>query len=143
MGQLTLEEINREICNYNRFKNRKAPGSYAGLVGGVSASGDYHCDLPITKAGNIRLRTLMIELAWRMVKYQAQSKLIQRWKGILLNPQAHKRARKRAIVAVARQLLVDIWRWQTGQTTPAALGWNMVSLKTAALEKELEGALQE
>jgi len=39
----------------------------------VSASGDQHCDLPITKAGNIRLRTLLIELAWLMVRHQPQS----------------------------------------------------------------------
>jgi transposase len=127
MGALSLEEINREVLDYNRFRNRKAAGSYAGLVGGVSDSGDQHSDLPITKAGNIRLRTLLIELAWRMVFYQSQSKLIQNWKHVLLNPKAHRRARKRAIVAVARQLLVDIWRWQSGRVTPAQLGWVMVS----------------
>ena len=138
MGRLTLEEINREICSYQRFKNRKAPGSYAGLVGGVSASGTYHCDLSITKAGNLRLRTLVIELAWRMVKYQAQCPLIQRWKHILLNPRAHKRARKRAIVAVARQLLADLWRWQTGRITPAQLGWLMVGPKNLDLDRDLE-----
>ena len=35
------------------------------------------------------------------------------------------RRRKRAIVAFARQLLIDIWKWQTGRTTPQALGWKM------------------
>jgi len=126
LGALTFEEVNREVCDWKRFKNRKSVGSYAGLVGGVSDSGQYHCDLAITKAGNVRLRTLVMEAAWRWVVYQSQCPLIQRWRGVLLNPHAHKRARKRAIVAVARALLVDLWRWQTGRTTPEALGWVMV-----------------
>jgi transposase len=125
MGALTLEQINREVCDWKRFKNRKQPGSYAGLCGGLAATGDSSIDLPITKAGNVRLRVLLVELAWRMVFYQPQSHLIQRWKEVLLNPKAHRRARKRAIVAVARQLLVQLWRWQTGQVTPQQLGWQM------------------
>ena len=40
MGALTLEQIEREVCDWKRFKNRKSLGSYAGLTGGVSASGD-------------------------------------------------------------------------------------------------------
>ncbi len=125
MGGLTLEQINREVCDWNRFKNRKQPGSYAGLCGGLAATGHWSIDLPITKAGNARLRVLLIELAWRMVSYQPQSKLIQRWARVLLNPKAHRRARKKAIVAVARQLLVQIWRWQTGKVSPEQLGWKM------------------
>ena len=126
MGALGFEEVQREVCDYHRFKNRKQPGSYTGLVGGVSASGGYHQDLPITKAGNVRLRTMLIQMAWRWVYYQPQSQLIQRWKHVLLNPKAHKRARKRAIVAVARRLLVDLWKWQTNRATPQGLGWKMI-----------------
>lgn len=131
LGGLTLEQINREVCDWGRFKNRKQPGSYAGLCGGLSATGAWSIDLPITKAGNVRLRTLLIELAWRMVIYQSRSKLIQRWAGVLLNPKAHRRARKRAIVAVARRLLVDLWRWQTGRVSPEQLGWQMVAVAEA------------
>lgn len=125
LGALGLESILREVCNFERFKNRKAPGSYAGLTGGVSATDNNYRDLSITKAGNRRLRTMLVEAAWRFVSYQPQSPLIQRWKDVLLNPKAHLRARKRAIVAVARQLLVDLWRWQTGRATPQQLGWVM------------------
>jgi transposase len=125
LGALGLEEILREVADFKRFKNRKAPGSYTGLTGGVSASGDYHQDLPITKAGNRSLRAMLIEAAWRWVYYQPQSKLIQRWKHVLCNEHAHKRGRKRAIVAVARALFVDLWRWQTGRATPEAMGWIM------------------
>jgi transposase len=131
LGALTLEQINREVCDWKRFKNRKQPGNYSGLCGGLAATGDWSMDLPITKAGNVRLRVLLIELAWRMVYYQPQSKLIQRWAKVLLNPKAHKRSRKRAIVAVARQLVVQLWRWQTGQVTAQQLGWKMLDTQAS------------
>ncbi len=77
------EELEREVCDWSRFKNRKALGSYTGLVGGVHASDDNIHDLPITKAGNVRLRTMLIELAWRWVFHQRQTPLIQRWSVLL------------------------------------------------------------
>jgi len=132
LGALTMEQIEAEVVDWERFRNRKAPGSYAGLVGGVSASGGYHCDLSITKAGNKRLRRSLIEAAWRWVVYQPQSRLMQRWGKILRDPRAHKRLRKRAIVALARGLLVDLWRWRTGRATPEQLGWVMLEAPVAA-----------
>lgn len=124
-GALTLELLDREVCDWHRFKNRKQVGSYAGLCGGVWSSGGKTVDLPLTKAGNRRLRGPVIELAWRLLIYQPQCRLIQRWKWVLLNPRASRRARKRAIVAVGRQLLTDLWRWRTGRAGPEALGWVM------------------
>jgi len=126
LGPLTLGLLIAELCDWSRFKNRKQIGSYTGLCGGVNSSGLSHCDLSITKAGNARVRWLLIELAWRMVLYQSQSKAVQRWRHILLNPKAAARQRKRALVALARQLAVDLWRWQTGKITPQQLGWIMV-----------------
>jgi transposase len=127
LGAMSLEEIVREVGDFGRFKNRKAPGSYTGLCGGVSASADKVQDLSITKAGNRRLRTMLIEAAWRWVFYQPQCPAVQRWRGVLLDPAAHKRGRKRAIVALARQLFVDLWRWQTARATPEQLGWTMTT----------------
>lgn len=127
MGVLSLEEIDREVCDWHRFKNRKQPGSYVGLVGGVSSSANYLREKSITKAGHGGLRTLLIEMAWRMVRYQPRSRLIQKWGKVFFNPKASKRARKRAIVAVARQLMTELWRWRTGQRSPEELGWQMLS----------------
>jgi transposase len=125
-GPLTLATATNEVGNWSRFTNRRQVGSLSGLCGGVSASGQSHVDLCITKHGNARLRYLLIELAWRMVKFQPQCKTVQKWKHILLQPGSHARKRKQAIVAVARQLAVDLWRWQTGRVTPEQLGWQMV-----------------
>jgi transposase len=127
MGALTHEIIEREVGDWNRFKNWRQVGSYAGLAGGVSASGQAKADLSITKAGNKRLRTAVIELAWRMVAYQPKYWLVKKWSSILGNPKAHARRRKQAIVAFARQLLIDIWKWKTGKATPQSLGWTMAA----------------
>ena len=125
-GPLTLATAQNEVGNWSRFTNRRQVGSLSGLCGGVSSSGQSHVDLCITKHGNARLRYLLIELAWRMVKFQPQCQTVQKWQHILLQPGSHARKRKQAIVAVARQLAVDLWRWQTGRVTPEQLGWKMI-----------------
>ena len=125
MGGLTYEVIAGEMKDFNNFQNRRQVGSYPGLTGGVSSSGEQHADLSITKAGNRRLSTTLVECAWRLVMQQPDYWLVKKWRHVLLNPKAHLRRRKRAIVAFARQLLIDIWKWQIGRTTPQALGWKM------------------
>lgn len=125
-GPLTLATATNEVGDWHRFNNRQQVGSLTGLCGGVSSSGQSHTDLCITKHGNARLRYLLIELAWRMVKFQPQCRAVRKWSHILHKPGVHVRQRKRAIVAVARQLAVDLWRWQTGRATPEQLGWKMI-----------------
>ena len=125
MGALTHEVIEREIKDWKHFQNRRQIGSYSGLTGGVSGSGERSADLSITKAGNRRLSTCLIECAWRMVFKQPGYWLVKKWRRVLLNPKAHVRRRKQAIVAFARQLLIDIWKWKTGKATPESLGWQM------------------
>jgi transposase len=125
MGALTHEVLEGEIKDWNNFKNRRQVGSYSGLTGGVSGSGEQSADLSITKAGNRRLSTCLIECAWRLVLQQPGYWLVKKWRGVLLDAKAHRRRRKQAIVAFARQLLIDIWKWKTGQVTPEALGWQM------------------
>lgn len=126
MGGLTSEVVDREVGDWNRFNNRRQVGSYTGLCGGISSSGQNHRQLSITKHGNVRLRTALVEMAWRMVRYQPNCSLIKKWKPVLSNVRATKGAKKKAIVAIARQLAVDIWRWRTGRITPDQLGWEMV-----------------
>jgi transposase len=127
MGELSCEQLESEVCDWSRFKTRRQVGAYAGLTGGVSGSGEQLADLSITKAGNKRLRTALIELAWRMIAYQPDYWLVKKWKSILLNPKAHGRRKKRVIVAFARQLFVDLWKWRTGKATPQSLGWSMAA----------------
>lgn len=126
LGGLTHRTLEAEVCQWSRFDNRRQIASYTGLCGGVSASGQYHQLLSITKHGNVRLRTALIELAWRWVFWQPDCPLVRRWSAVLYAPKGTRAARKKAIVAIARQLAVDLWRWQTGRVTPEKLGWVMV-----------------
>ena len=127
MGRLTHEILDREVKDWKQFKNRRQIGSYSGLTGGVSSSGEAHAELSVTKAGNRRLSSCLVECAWRLLLKQPKYWLVEKWRGVLLNPKVHSRRRKQAIVAFARQLLVDIWKWKTGKTTPEQLGWAMIS----------------
>ena len=63
-------KLEREIRDWNHFKNRRQVGSYSGLSGGVSGSGEQSVDLSITKAGNRRLSACLIECSWRLVASQ-------------------------------------------------------------------------
>ena len=72
-----------------------------------------------------RLRTVLIELSWRLLAYQSEYWLVKKWKHVLLNPRAHVRRRKQAIVAFARQLFIDLWKWKTGRATAQSLGWKL------------------
>lgn len=125
LGALSHEVVDREIRDWHRFTNRRQVGSYSGLTGGISGSGEHSADLSITKAGNRRLRSCLVESAWRMVFHQPDYWLVKKWHGVLANPKAHLRRRKQAIVAFARQLLIDLWKWKTGRVTAAGLGWRM------------------
>lgn len=127
-GDWTLELIEAEVGDWNRFGSWRKAGSYCGLTGGVSASGQAHADLNITKAGNRRLRAALIEMAWRLAMHQPHYWLTKKWAPIL-DPQAkaHRRLRKKAIVAYARQLFIDLWKWKTGRITAEQLGWEMVN----------------
>lgn len=129
LGGLTYEVMQREVGDWNRFDNRRQVGSYTGLCGGVSSSGKSQRLLPITKHGNVRLRTALVELAWRLVLWQRDCKLIRKWRPVVSNPRATKAARKKAVVAIARQLAVDIWRWRTGRVKPEDLGWVMAGVE--------------
>ena len=126
-GDLSLEVIEAEVGDWNRFTSWRKAGSYSGLTGGVSSSGEYHQDLSITKRGNRRLRTALIEMAWRLVRHQPNYWLTRKWAAVLdRRAQAHRRQRKRAIVAYARALFVDLWKWKTGRVAAQQLGWDMV-----------------
>ena len=130
LGGLSYEVVEREIGDWHRFTNRRQVGSYTGLCGGVSSSGNSHHLLPITKHGNVRLRTALVELAWRLVVWQRDCVLVRKWRHVFGNPKATKAAKKKAIVAMARQMAVDLWRWRTGRVPAQTFGWTMVGTET-------------
>jgi transposase len=124
MGALSTVVISREICNWQRFNNRRQVSSYTGLCPGEYSSGTKRVARSITKHGNGRLRAALVELAWRLVRYQPRYHAVQKRLTVLAKgAQATRADRKKAIVAVARQLAVDLWRLHTGRCTPPILGF--------------------
>jgi transposase len=122
-GALTSVVIDREVGNWHRFSNRRRVSSYTGLCPGESSSGDTRVQTCVTKHGNPRLRAALVEAAWRLVRFQSSYKPVVKWRRILSKGAlATRAARKKAIVAVARQLAVDLWRLRTGRVSAEKLG---------------------
>jgi len=123
IGALSSVVIDREVGNWNRFTNRRQVGSYTGLCPGEYSSGNTRLQSCVTKHGNPRLRAALVETAWRLVRFQPHYKPVAKWRQILAKGAlATKAARKKAIVAVARELAVDLWRIRTGRVQVEALG---------------------
>jgi transposase len=117
IGALTWVLLLREICDWTRFKNRRQVSSYTGLCPGVHQSGTRRRDGSINRYGNPRVRALLIELVWRLVRWQPDYPPVR----ALVAGMARGAARRKCAVAAARRLAVDLWRLATGQTTPEKL----------------------
>lgn len=122
LGGLTQQLLAREVCDWSRFQNRRQVGSYLGLCPREDSSGGHRRQGSITKHGNPRLRAWLVELAWRLVRFQPQYVAVKHWQKVFADPQAGAARRKKAVVAVARRLGVDLWRLATGRATTAQLG---------------------
>jgi transposase len=123
LGAMSSVIIDREIGDWNRFNNRRQIASYTGLCPGEYSSGNTRLQSCVTKHGNPRLRAALVELAWRLVRFQPDYHPVRKWRQILAKGAlATGAARKKAIVAVARQLAVDLWRIKTGRLRAEELG---------------------
>ena len=101
---------------YRSFTNRKEVAAYAGLTPMPFASGERHREQGISKAGNPLLRKAMLELAWLWLRYQPDSALA-RWFSDRVGS-VRGRIRKITAVALARKLLVALWRYVTAGLMP-------------------------
>ena len=115
---LTLRGIGPEaaatLCSeglFRTFSNRKQVAAYAGLAPTPWQSGAVHRDQGVSKAGNPRLRTIMIQIAWLWLRHQPQSALALWYRARL--KRTGGRLGKTMIVALARKLLVALWKYAT------------------------------
>jgi transposase len=123
LGKLTTVMLTSEICDWQRFNNRRAISSYTGLCPGERSSGSKRVPGSVTKRGNPRIRAALVECAWRMVRFQPQYPPVKKRLAVLVKgAKATGAQRKKAIVAVARRLAVDLWRVHTGRLTAQQLG---------------------
>jgi len=120
LGELTLATLDDEMCDWGRFYNRKQIGSYTGCCPGEHSSGGKQRIGAIDRLGNGRVRALLVETVWRFLQWQPNWKSAQRMKAKLADGTS---MRKKTVIALARQLAIDLWRWRTGRCSFAELGW--------------------
>jgi transposase len=114
-----------EFFAWRAIKNRRELGSLAGLTPTPYSSGESRREQGISKAGNRRVRWMMTELAWGWLRYQPQSEL-SRWYQRRF-AKGNKRLRKVGIMALARKLLIALWKYLEGGEVPvgaAEVGWD-------------------
>ena len=115
VGIETADMLVHEILS-RPLRDRKAVARYAGLTGSPDESGARRREKGLAKAGNARVRRGMIQLAWRFLMFQKQSALVQ-WHQ-RQTADARGGTRKTMIVALARKLLVALWRLVTTGEIP-------------------------
>lgn len=117
IGVASAWVLEMEFYAWRQFRNGRQVGSLAGFAPTPHESGEMSREQGISKAGNRRVRALAVELAWGWLRFQPQSKLSmwfqQRW------GHGSKRARRVGIVALARKLLIALWRYLEEGIVPA------------------------
>jgi transposase len=136
-GELTHELLSREMIDAHRFKNARQVGNYFGLCPSESTSDQCRRMGAITKHGNPRLRRLIVELAWRLSRFQPGYRAVRQWGRLLEDPKVPAAVRKKAIVALARRLAVDLWRIATGRVQAEELGLVRKLNASSLLERSL------
>jgi transposase len=96
----------KEILSRN-LRDRRAVARYAGLTGSPDESGSKRREKGLARSGNARVRRGMIQLAWRFIEFQKDSALAKWFRARTENARG---SRKKMIVALARKLLIALWR---------------------------------
>ena len=104
-------------CLYRAFDNQRQVGAYSGLTGSPFKSGQVDQEQGLSKSGNRRLRHTMVELAWSWLQHQPHSAL-SAWFHRRLGPTPDRRRKKILIAALARKLLIALWRFDTQGVVP-------------------------
>jgi transposase len=118
VGIETADMLVHEVLSRN-LQSRRAVARYAGLTGSPDESGKRRREKGLARAGNARVRRGMIQLAWRFLMFQKDSGLAQWYRARTAD--ARGTTRKTMIVALARKLLIALWRMVTTGEVPAGV----------------------
>ena len=118
IGIETADTLVHEVLS-RPLRDRRALARYAGLTGAPDESGKRRREKGLARAGNARVRRIMIQLAWRFLLFQKDCALVQWFRA--RTQDASRRARKTFIVALARKLLIALWRMVTSGEMPEGL----------------------
>lgn len=115
IGVETADMLVNEMLS-RRLRNRRAVARYAGLTGSPDESGKRHREKGLARAGNARVRRGMIQLPWRLLWFQKDSGLARWFQARTTDGRGA--TRKTMIVALARKLLIALWRLVTTGEVP-------------------------
>jgi transposase len=115
VGIETADMLVHEVLSRS-MRDRRAVARYAGITGSPDESGKRRREKGLARAGNARVRRGLIQLAWRFLMFQKDSGLARWYRTRTEN--ARPGARKTMIVALARKLLIALWRLVTTGETP-------------------------
>jgi transposase len=118
LGIETADMLVHEVLA-RRLRDHRAVGRYGGLTGSPDESGNQRREQGLAKAGNGRVRRGMLQLAWRWLIHQKDSALTQWYRERTANGRGD--TRKTMIVALARKLLLALWRYVTTGELPAGV----------------------
>ena len=119
IGVETADMLVHEVLS-RKLRDRRAAARYAGLTGSPDESGSKRREKGLAKSGNARVRRGLIQLAWRFLRFQKDSALAQWYRA---RTDGAKGARRTTmIVALARKLLIALWRLATHGEVPQGVG---------------------
>ena len=124
LGQLTALTACLEVMDWQRFSNRKKVGSFIGCAPSESSTGTGGQLLGgIDRQGNRRLRSLLTEAIWRLLRWEPGWHGFAKWGSVLRATHGSSVRKKKAVIACVRLLFIDLWRLFTGRATLADLGF--------------------
>jgi transposase len=118
VGLETAEMLVVEVLS-RKLRDRRAVARYGGLTGSPDESGSRSREKGLARAGNARVRRGMIQLAWRFLMFQKDSALAKWFEARTAN--GPRGVRKTMIVALARKLLIDLWRFVEDGLVPTGV----------------------
>ncbi|MBV8964395.1 MAG: IS110 family transposase [Hyphomicrobiales bacterium] len=121
IGLETADMLTNELF-YRELRDRRAVARYGGLTGAPDESGKRRREKGLARAGNARVRKGMLQLAWRWIMFQKESALTQWYQQ--RTTAAKGNVRKTMIIALARKLLIALWRYVTIGELPAGVVLN-------------------
>jgi transposase len=118
LGLMTAESLVREVL-YRKLRDRRAVARMVGLTGSPDESGKKRREQGLAKAGNGRIRRILIQLSWRLLKHQPESALVKWYRARTADGRGD--TRKVMVVALARKLLVAFWELVNNGTVPEGM----------------------
>lgn len=123
LGVLTALSACLEVMDWQRFSNRKKVGSFIGCAPSEHSTGPGQLLGGIDRQGNRRLRSLLTEAIWRLIRWEPGWHGFAKWGAIIRDSHGSSVRKKKAVIACVRLLFIDLWRLFTRRATLADLGF--------------------